>query len=145
MPAKQPHPVDRHVGGRVRLRRTLAGMSQEQLGEQLGVTFQQVQKYEKGSNRISASRLWQIAEILDVPVAFFFEGTRTSAAQNAAGFAEDRQAEITGIANSTESLQLLRYFTHIIDPKVRRSVVDLTRSLASAEPAVGEVDEAADS
>jgi len=141
MPAKQPHPVDRHVGGRVRLRRTLAGMSQEQLGEHLGVTFQQVQKYEKGTNRISASRLWQVAEVLKVPVAFFFEGTDEARQAPAAGFAESRQSEITGIAQSTEALQLLRHFTHIAEPRLRRAVVDLARALGRAGTGASPEDE----
>ena len=75
MPAKPPNPVDRHVGSRVRMRRIMLGMSQEKLGEGLGLTFQQIQKYEKGTNRIGASRLHQISEILQVPVSFLFEGS----------------------------------------------------------------------
>src|ERR1700722_11098995 len=71
---KVPNPIDRHVGSRVRMRRVILGMSQEKLGEALGLTFQQVQKYEKGANRIGASRLQQISRTLDVPPAFFFEG-----------------------------------------------------------------------
>ena len=74
---KVPNPIDRHVGSRVRMQRMLAGVSQEKLGDALGLTFQQVQKYEKGSNRISASRLQQIAKMLDVPVSFFFDGAPT--------------------------------------------------------------------
>ena len=77
MMKKVPNPIDRHVGSRVRMRRMLAGVSQEKLGEALGLTFQQVQKYEKGTNRISASRLQQIAKMLDVPVSFFFDGAPT--------------------------------------------------------------------
>lgn len=72
-PVREGHPLDRHVGRRVRLRRTLLGLTQQELGEQIGVTFQQIQKYERGTNRISASRLWEIARVLKVPVAFFFE------------------------------------------------------------------------
>ena len=130
MPIKDPHPIDRHVGSRVRLRRTLIGMSQDRLGGLLGVTFQQVQKYEKGTNRVSASRLWQIAGILGVQVAFFFEGMTDGAA---AGFAEAEQTSITGLAYSTEALQLLRHFTQIDDPRVRRAVVELARALAAAK------------
>src|SRR5262245_39091705 len=73
MPSGKPNPVDVHVGSRVRLRRTLLGMSQEKLGEAIGLTFQQVQKYERGANRIGASRLWDLSRVLDVPVAYFFD------------------------------------------------------------------------
>src|SRR6201988_3669252 len=77
MAKKAPNPIDRHVGSRVRMRRMMLGMSQEKLGDALGLTFQQVQKYEKGANRIGASRLQQISQILQVPVSFFFEGVPT--------------------------------------------------------------------
>src|SRR6476469_7538175 len=90
---KVPNPIDRHVGSRVRMRRVLLGMSQEKLGEALGLTFQQVQKYEKGTNRIGASRLQQSSQSLNVPPAFFFEGAPVSESQvntqRASGFAED--------------------------------------------------------
>src|ERR671926_591337 len=82
MATKSPNPVDKHVGGRVRLRRMLIGMSQEKLGEALGITFQQVQKYEKGTNRIGASRLHQIAQVLGVPISFFYEGAPEESAAN---------------------------------------------------------------
>ena len=131
MDSTGPHPIDRHVGSRVRLRRVLIGLSQERLGVQLGVTFQQIQKYEKGTNRISASRLWQIGAILGVPIAYFFDGASNLIASRAEGFADTGQNQISGIAQSTESLQLLRHFTHIADPHVRRAVVDLTRSLST--------------
>jgi len=127
---KDPHPIDRHVGSRVRLRRTVIGMSQEQLGHKLGVTFQQVQKYEKGSNRVSASRLWQIARTLGVPVSFFFE--QVALAAQGEGFADAEQSQIQDMTQSTESLALLRHFTQIAEPGLRRAVVDLARSLASA-------------
>jgi transcriptional regulator with XRE-family HTH domain len=130
---KDPHPIDRHVGSRVRLRRTVVGMSQEQLGHKLGVTFQQVQKYEKGSNRVSASRLWQIARILGVPVSFFFE--QVAAAAQGEGFADADQSQIQDMTQSTESLALLRHFTQIVEPGLRRAVVDLARSLASVPTA----------
>ena len=129
---KRPHPVDCHVGAQVRLRRTLVGMSQEQLGARLGVTFQQVQKYEKGSNRISASRLWQIATILDVPVSFFFDGASAPQPDGMDGFEEAPQATISSMTQSSDSLALLRHFTQIGDTALRRSVVDLARSLSAA-------------
>lgn len=133
MAGKKPNPVDQHVGSRVRLRRMLLGMSQERLGESMGLTFQQVQKYEKGVNRIGASRLFQISKILDVPVQFFFEEAPHSGdGVSPRGFAEpDSEAFILEFLNSREGLELNRAFVKIADPKVRKSVVDLVRSLAA--------------
>lgn len=137
MAGKKPNPVDAHVGSRVRLRRMLLGMSQERLGESMGLTFQQVQKYEKGVNRIGASRLFQISKILDVPVQFFFEeapqvGSDTRAGQ-AKGLAEpDSEAFILEFLNSREGLELNRAFVKIADSKVRKSIVDLVRALAAS-------------
>ena len=124
--------VDVHIGQRLRMRRKLAGLSQEQLAERLGVTFQQVQKYEKGVNRIGASRLFQISKILDVPVQFFFEEAPYTGDGNAArGMAEpDSEAFILEFLNSREGLELNRAFVKIGDPKVRKSVVDLVRALS---------------
>src|SRR6187431_2424895 len=85
---KAPNPTDKHVGARVRMRRIMLGMSQEKLGDALGLTFQQVQKYEKGTNRIGASRLQQISDILKVPVSFFFEGAPTGPGQSSSGMGE---------------------------------------------------------
>jgi transcriptional regulator with XRE-family HTH domain len=132
MAGKKPNPVDAHVGSRVRLRRMLLGMSQERLGESMGLTFQQVQKYEKGVNRIGASRLFQISKILDVPVQFFFEEAPYTGDGNAArGMAEpDSEAFILEFLNSREGLELNRAFVKIGDPKVRKSVVDLVRALS---------------
>jgi transcriptional regulator with XRE-family HTH domain len=131
MAGKKPNPVDAHVGSRVRLRRMLLGMSQERLGESMGLTFQQVQKYEKGVNRIGASRLCQISKILDVPVQFFFEEAPYTGDGNAVrGMAEpDSEAFILEFLNSREGLELNRAFVKIGDPKVRKSVVDLVRAL----------------
>ncbi len=114
----------------------LVGMSQEKLGEQLGLTFQQVQKYEKGSNRVSASRLYQIADILSVPVQFFFEDVPADIASETAqdGFEESASpAGIMDFLNSTEGFQLSRAFSRIEDSRVRRSVIDLVKSLAGTE------------
>lgn len=129
---KKPNPIDIHVGGRIRLRRNMQGMSQERLGEQLGITFQQIQKYEKGTNRVGASRLQEISSILQVPVAYFFEdapgGSPTS------GFAEDNQTDyVVDFLSSSEGLSLNRAFARIQDPKVRRRIIDLVRSLADEE------------
>ncbi|MFD0988090.1 helix-turn-helix domain-containing protein [Methyloligella solikamskensis] len=134
MAGKKPNPVDAHVGSRVRLRRMLLGMSQERLGESMGLTFQQVQKYEKGVNRIGASRLFQISKILDVPVQFFFEEAPQFDGSAPTGMAEaESETFILEFLNSREGLELNRAFVKIADPKVRKSVVDLVRSLSNQE------------
>ncbi len=130
MAGKKPNPVDTHVGSRVRLRRTLLGMSQKRLGDAMGLTFQQVQKYEKGVNRIGASRLFHISRILDVPVQFFFEEAPQTDGAAVAGMAEpESETFILEFLNSREGLELNRAFVKIGDPKVRKSVVDLVRAL----------------
>lgn len=127
---KSPGPVDKHVGGRVRMRRILVGMSQEKLGEALDLTFQQVQKYEKGTNRIGASRLQQIAQVLAVPVTFFFEGAPQDRAIADMGFAEPPQPELSfDLLSTPDGIQLAKAFMSIDDPKVRRRVVDLVSTL----------------
>ena len=134
MAGKKPNPVDQHVGSRVRLRRMLLGMSQERLGESMGLTFQQVQKYEKGVNRIGASRLFQISKILDVPVQFFFEEAPLTEQHSRQGLAEpDSEAFILEFLNSREGLELNRAFVKIADPKIRKSVVDLVRALSGSD------------
>jgi transcriptional regulator with XRE-family HTH domain len=123
-----PHPTDKHVGSRVRMRRLMLGMSQEKLAEQLGITFQQVQKYEKGTNRVSAGRLQQISQILDVPVAFFFEQALPPGGQSP-GSAE-AYAYINDFLASTDGLALAKAFMRIDDPALRRSVVRLVEAIA---------------
>ena len=131
MVKKQPHPIDVHVGRRVKMRRMLIGMSQEKLGEQLGLTFQQVQKYEKGANRIGASRLWDLSRILDVPVRFFFEGARLEGAQPAEGFTEEQQPDyVLDFVQSNEGVQLIKAFIQIKDENARRGIVNLAKTLA---------------
>ena len=133
---KQPNPIDIHVGGRIRLRRTMLGMSQEKLGEKLGITFQQVQKYEKGTNRVGASRLQNIAAILGVPVSFFFEDAPGEAGQPPVdGMSESSSTYVVDFLSSAEGLQLNRAFVKITDPKVRRRIIELVKAL-SAEPEV---------
>ena len=128
---KKPNPIDIHVGSRVRLRRNILGMSQAKLGEHLGITFQQIQKYEKGTNRVGASRLQAISSILGVPVAFFFEDAPGFDSSSRQGLSEDSSASyVVDFVNSAEGLQLNRAFVRINDPKVRRRLVDLVRSLA---------------
>ena len=130
---KRPNPIDIHVGSRIRLRRNMVGMSQEKLGEMLGITFQQIQKYEKGTNRVGASRLQAISSILSVPVAFFFEDAPGQAGSEA-GMSEDSSpGYVADFINSAEGLQLNRAFARIGDAKVRRRIVDLVRSLADED------------
>jgi transcriptional regulator with XRE-family HTH domain len=126
---KEPNFVDKHVGSRVRMRRMLVGMSQEKLGEALGITFQQVQKYEKGTNRISASRLQQIASVLGVTISFFYEGL--PAEVEGGGFAEESSpAFVMDFMASQDGLQLMQNFMRIRNPRIRRSIVDHVRALA---------------
>ena len=131
--ARSANPVDVHVGGRVRLRRMILGLSQEKLGEALGLTFQQVQKYEKGINRIGASRLFELSRVLGVPITYFYEELldQSSGGHGAPGFAEGGPDNaIVEFLGSREGIELNRAFINISDSKVRRSVVDLVRSLA---------------
>jgi transcriptional regulator with XRE-family HTH domain len=133
MSSKVPNPVDKHVGSRVRMRRIMLGMSQEKLGEALGLTFQQIQKYEKGTNRVGASRLSQIADILQVPVSFLFEGAPVAAGQ-AEGFSEaPSTGYISDFLATSEGLALTRAFTRIADAKLRRSIVDLVEQIAARD------------
>jgi transcriptional regulator with XRE-family HTH domain len=125
---KKANPIDGQVGSRVRIRRMLIGMSQEKLGDLLGLTFQQVQKYEKGINRIGAGRLFEIARILDVPIDFFYDGV--GAPSDGVG---EARAPVMEFVSSTEGLQLSLAFMKIRDPKVRKRVLDLVKSLAEEE------------
>ena len=128
---KKPNPIDIHVGSRIRLRRTMLGMSQEKLGESLGITFQQIQKYEKGTNRVGASRLQNISSILNVPVSFFFEDAPGDKS-TPGGMAEAQSSNyVVDFLSSSEGLQLNRAFVKIADPKVRRKIVDLVKALAA--------------
>ncbi len=140
--SRRANPMDLHVGSRVRLQRMLLGMSQEKLGEQLGLTFQQIQKYEKGINRIGASRLFELAKVLGVSVQFFYEDAPGTASDykshvaSTSGFGE-RQTDrfVVDFLSSREGVELNKAFVKIADPKVRRSIVDLVRSLAGEEKA----------
>ena len=133
MAKKAPNPIDKHVGSRVRMRRMMLGMSQEKLGDALGLTFQQVQKYEKGTNRIGASRLQQISTILQVPVAFFFEGAPGDGSP-ADNFADaPSSAYVTDFLATSDGLALTKAFTRITDSKMRRSIVDLVEQIAARE------------
>jgi transcriptional regulator with XRE-family HTH domain len=131
--SRRPNPIDVHVGSRVRLQRMLLGVSQERLGERLGLTFQQIQKYEKGVNRIGASRLFDLAQVLGVPIQFFYDDAPVSERHAPAvqGMAE-RSADgyIFDFLNTREGLELNRAFARISDPKSRRAILDLVRKLA---------------
>jgi transcriptional regulator with XRE-family HTH domain len=132
---KAPNPIDKHVGSRVRMRRMMLNMSQEKLGDALGLTFQQVQKYEKGTNRIGASRLQQISNILQVPVEFFFEGAPHVAGSPRFEGAADAPspAYVSDFLSSSDGLALTKAFMRIGDLKLRRRIVDLVEQIATAE------------
>lgn len=130
---KSPGPVDKHVGSRVRMRRILVGMSQEKLGEALSLTFQQIQKYEKGTNRIGASRLQQIAQVLGVPVTYLFEGAPQERTVGDGSFAETPQTDYSfDLLSTPDGVQLAKAFMSIEDAKLRRRVVDLVNTLAES-------------
>jgi transcriptional regulator with XRE-family HTH domain len=130
---KVPNPIDRHVGSRVRMRRMLAGISQEKLGEALGLTFQQIQKYEKGANRISASRLQQISKKLEVPVSFFFDGAPSGDATPAGLSESTSTAYISDFLATSEGVQLTKAFVRIKSGRVRRRIVDIVEALAEED------------
>ncbi len=140
-PESRPSPVDVHVGARIRLRRTLLGMSQERLGDALGLTFQQVQKYERGVNRVGASRLFDLSRILDVPISFFYDnmpggqqgGTLPGGAA-VSGFAEGQDAyggTSDEVMNKRETLELVRAYYRIADPTVRKRMFELIKSMGA--------------
>ena len=134
--SRRPNPIDAHVGSRVRLRRMLLGMSQEKLGEHLGLTFQQVQKYEKGVNRIGASRLFDLSHVLGVPVQFFYEDAPVGVTEHvsAHGLAErPTESFVVEFLSSREGLELNKAFVKLSDARVRRSIVELVRALAGED------------
>ena len=138
----RPSPIDVHVGSRIRLRRTLMGMSQERLGEALGLTFQQVQKYERGVNRVGASRLYDLSRVLDVPISFFFDDMPDPRSQGpqiagVAGYAERPEgygAPADDPLSKRETLELVRAYYRITDPSVRKRVFDLIKSMGPTDP-----------
>ncbi|NTC86291.1 helix-turn-helix domain-containing protein [Agrobacterium tumefaciens] len=126
---KQPNPIDAHVGSRIRLRRNILGMSQERLGENLGISFQQIQKYERGLNRVGAGRLQNIADILNVSVSFFFEDI----SGNDPIIATPHASSLDGLQtflSSSEGFRLNREFVKIADPNVRRRIIEMVKALA---------------
>lgn len=130
MPVKTPHPTDVHVGSRVRMRRMMLGMSQEKLADALALTFQQIQKYEKGSNRISASRLQQIAGTLQVRESFFFEGGPHQPGQPTGASAALSPAYVSAFLATSDGLALTKAFMALKDAKLRRRIVDLVETIA---------------
>lgn len=131
--SKEPNPIDRNVGNRLRMQRILLNMSQEKLGEALGITFQQVQKYEKGINRISASRLQQISQILNVPPSFFFQNAtgKSTGGDETKGVLDISASQyIVDSLSTSEGLNLNRAFARISEPKIRKRIVDLVTTIA---------------
>jgi transcriptional regulator with XRE-family HTH domain len=134
MSMKAPNPTDKYVGNRVRMRRLMLGLSQEGLGDQLGLTFQQVQKYEKGTNRISASRLQQISHILQVPVPFFFEGVPTLPGSVKGGLSSSPSpAYVSEFLATSDGLALVAAFMRIKEPPLRRCIVRLVEEIAGGD------------
>lgn len=125
-----PDPVDVYVGGRIRMRRNFLGFSQEKLADQLGITFQQVQKYENGSNRVGSSRLYAISKVLGAPIAFFFDGYN---AEGLIGQVAEDKAQVEDYLNSKETVDLLRAYYAIEDKAVRRKVFEMLKSLAPVD------------
>ena len=123
-----PHPTDVHVGKQLRLRRTMLGMSQDKLGGEVGLTFQQVQKYERGVNRISASRLLDFSRVLGVGIGYFFEGLEGQPL----GFEEEVSPDFIPEGDGRELLELIRIFKSIPSPSVRRQILGLVRSIAAS-------------
>lgn len=132
-PPGTPHPVDLHVGGRIKLRRNFLGMSQEKLGKAIGLTFQQVQKYEKGTNRVGASRLFELSQVLGVPVSYFFEGVPSE--PNTGDTAQAQEAGESDPLARRETIDLIRAYYSIENPAVRRRFLDLVRSMATSDAA----------
>ena len=136
MPKKQANAVDAHVGNQVRLRRMLIGMSQEKLGQLLGLTFQQVQKYERGINRIGAGRLFEIAHVLGVNIRYFYDGLGDTSSGRLHGVSDEAEPpQLVHFATSGEGLQLNMAFMRITDHKVRKRILDLVKSLADDDEA----------
>jgi transcriptional regulator with XRE-family HTH domain len=131
MPKKTPNPIDKYVGSRVRMRRMLLNMSQEKLGNALRLTFQQVQKYEKGTNRIGASRLHNISDILQVPVSFFFDGAPATPHYSSGKAQAPSPAFISDFLASADGISLTKAFISIGDGKLRRRIVELVEQIAS--------------
>jgi transcriptional regulator with XRE-family HTH domain len=129
--SEMPNPVDLHVGTRIRLRRTLLGMSQQDLGKAVGLTFQQVQKYERGANRVAASRLYDLSRVLDVPLSFFFDDIKLVKGDGTSGSRDEAAARDSLDPVSRETLELVRAY-YRIDPQIRHRLLELTKTIANA-------------
>jgi transcriptional regulator with XRE-family HTH domain len=128
----QPHPVDVYVGQRLRLRRTMLNMSQEKLGALLGLTFQQIQKYERGTNRVGASRLWEIARLLDTPMSFFFDGFDAPDGVNPPGAMNEELAPYDPTMTAKrDTLEMIRLYSSVSDPTARRKVLEVMRAIVA--------------
>lgn len=134
---RHPNPIDLHVGARIRMRRKILGVSQERLAEDLGLTFQQIQKYERGANRVSASKLYEIAKSLQSSVGYFFEGLADTTGD---GVAEPGEPFVHDFLMTSEGLELAALFPKITRAKVRRRILELVRSMAEEDAAGGEDD-----
>jgi transcriptional regulator with XRE-family HTH domain len=134
---RHPNPVDLHVGARIRMRRKILGVSQERLAEDLGLTFQQIQKYERGANRVSASKLYEIAKSLQSSVAYFFEGLADTTGES---MAEGGEPFVHDFLMTSEGLELAALFPRITRSKVRRRILELVRSMAEEDAAAGDDD-----
>jgi len=136
-----PHPVDVHVGQRIKLRRTLMGMTQGKLGEAIGLTFQQLQKYERGANRVSASKLWQLGTVLNVPISFFFddmpENVKEAFPSYEGDTSESHVPEEHLTLHRRQSLELVRTFSKLQDPTIRKRIIDIVRAIADSETVQG--------
>jgi transcriptional regulator with XRE-family HTH domain len=136
--SRKPNPIDVHVGARLRLRRMSFGMSQEKLGDAIGLTFQQVQKYERGDNRVSASRLYDLGRVLDVPVSFFFDDLNPETAAAARGEPSESGGESSPPGNEPdpmmrrETLELVRTYYGIPNPQIRHRLLDVAKAIANA-------------
>ena len=128
---RQPNPTDLHVGARIRMRRKILGVSQERLAEDLGLTFQQVQKYERGANRVSASKLYEIARSLQTSVAYFFDGLADPV--EGGGVADHREQFVHDFLMTPEGLELAALFPKVTRPRVRRRILDLVRAMVEGE------------
>ena len=135
MTRRDPNFVDVHVGSRIRMRRQLIGMSQEKLGELLGITFQQVQKYERAANRVSASKLYEMARALETSTAYFFEGLADTATIGADG-SPGGQAHLQAFLLTPEGVELASAFPRITPPRVRRRILDLVRAMVEEDPSI---------
>ncbi len=134
IPENTPHHVDVHVGKRLRLRRTILGMSQEAIARVIGITFQQIQKYERGVNRMSSSRLYDFAKAMNVPVSYFFDGLEQTGATPAfSGMMEETAAFEHEDLTSRETMELMRAYTKVKEPALRKRIVDLIKAISEEQ------------